>query len=339
MEFSMENIVFLDTNVKKSGDKKKLLVELYTKPTDTHNYLHFNSFHPSHTKRAGPYGQFLRVRRNCSLLSDYDKHSQMLKEKYLQRGYPLGLVENSRMKARRLDRSSLINPNRNTTQKDKKADNVVPLILTYHPTNKQVQKIISDNWGLLKFSQLCKDALPEQPLFATRKNSNLKDALIRSRMDPYGSPAISGSIDYSGHECKFKNCLVCTNLKKMKSFMSEKTRQSFKCPYGVKCTTPNVIYLLTCNVCKKQYVGETKRPFMVRLKEHLADIRLKRQKPIALHMNSHYLSTKTVIPQIIEVIRRDPELDETTELRKKREISWIYKLNTLIPHGLNKLGC
>ena len=49
------------------------------KPTDTHNYWHFNSFHPSHTKCAGPDGQFLREFRNFSLLADYDKHSLILK--------------------------------------------------------------------------------------------------------------------------------------------------------------------------------------------------------------------------------------------------------------------
>ena len=88
----------------------------------------------------------------------------------------------------------------------------------------------------------------------------------------------------------------------------------------MQCTTPNVIYLLTCNICKKQYVGETKRAFVVRMKEHLADIRLKRDKPVANHIDSHSQSTKSVIPQIIEV-------------------SWIYRLKTLILNVLNKLGC
>ena len=342
MECSDTQIVFLDTLVKKSDDKNKLLVELYTKPTDTHNYLHFNSFHPSHTKRAGPYGQFLRVRRNCSLLADYDKHSLMLKEKYILRGYPESLVENSRLKARRVVRSDILNPTRNNNPKDnnKKNDNVIPLILTFHPSNNQVKKIITDNWGMLKYSDRCKEALPERPLFATRRNTNLKDELIKSRLNQFAFPGKTGKVDHSlSDPCKFQNCTICNNLKTMKSFMSEMTRKSFRTPLGVQCTTPNVIYLLTCNICKKQYVGETKRAFVVRLKEHLADIRLKRDKPVANHINSHQQSTKTVIPQIIEVIKRDPELLVTTELRKKREVFWIYRLKTLIPNGLNKLGC
>ena len=41
------------------------------KETDTHNYLHFSSFHPDHCKRAIPYSQFLRLRRLCSDDDDF----------------------------------------------------------------------------------------------------------------------------------------------------------------------------------------------------------------------------------------------------------------------------
>ena len=124
----------------------------------------------------------------------------------------------------------------------------------------------------------------------------------------------------------------------MKSFMSEQTKRIYRTPHGVSCITCNVIYLLTCNICKLQYVGETKRAFVVRLKEHLADIRLKRDKPIANHIKSHNNPNAIIIPQIVEVVNRDPFLPETTAFRKKREIFWIYRLKTLIPHGLNSLG-
>ena len=333
MEFSQDKIVFLDTLVKKAKFTNKLLVELYTKPTDTHNYLHFSSYHPGHTKRGGPYGQFLRVRRNCTLESDFNKHSLFLKSKYLERGYPEPLLENSRLKALKTDRSQLLDPLRTSSRNKQKAENVLPLILTFHPSNSQVRDIITRNWGILKFSDLCQEALPENPLFATRKNKNLKDELIRSRLDPL-KPKVTHN---PKAHCKFFNCSVCVNLRKMKLFMSEETKKSYKAP-DAQCFTSNVIYLLTCNICRKQYVGETKRPFVVRLKEHLADIRLKRDKPVAIHVNSHIASKKTIIPQIIEIIKRDTDDPETTALRKKREIHWIYRLKTLLPHGLNSLG-
>ena len=47
-EFSEESINFLDINVKFSSGK--LQNSLYVKPTDYHQYLHFESSHPKHTK-------------------------------------------------------------------------------------------------------------------------------------------------------------------------------------------------------------------------------------------------------------------------------------------------
>ena len=62
-----------------------------------------------------------------------------------------------------------------------------------------------------------------------------------------------------------------------------------KLAQNVDCNTNNVVYLLECNKCKKQYIGETKRKFIVRFKEHLADIRHNRDTPVAKHynLNSH----------------------------------------------------
>ena len=169
MEYSDTQIIFLDTIVKKHPTENRLIVELYTKPTDTHNYLHFSSSHPSHTKRGGPYGRFLRVKRNCTLDEDFEKHSNFLKNKYVERGYPESLVEN-RIKAKLQNRNELLNPTRNNDSKqnkNQKEQNVVPLVLTYHPSNQQVRDTIMNNWGILQFSERCKKALPEKPLFAT----------------------------------------------------------------------------------------------------------------------------------------------------------------------------
>ena len=47
-EFGKENMYFLDLNVISSN--AKLMTSLYSKPTDCHQYLHYKSSHPEHTK-------------------------------------------------------------------------------------------------------------------------------------------------------------------------------------------------------------------------------------------------------------------------------------------------
>ena len=62
---SATSISFLD--VKVSLDQfGKVETDLYTKPTDKHQYLLQSSCHPLHTKRAIPFGLALRLRRICS---------------------------------------------------------------------------------------------------------------------------------------------------------------------------------------------------------------------------------------------------------------------------------
>ena len=242
-------------------------------------------------------------------------------------------MEDARKKALNTNRSTLIAPDRVKKAKD---ENIVPLVLTHHPCNKQVQKIIMDHWGVLKFSEKCRKALTEKPLFTTRRSKNLKDNLVRSRLDPPSS--VTGTIvSPTKNHCNKQNCPICLSLKADKA-ISSITLQQFKTPKYCSCTSTNVVYLLTCSACQKQYVGETKRAFCVRFKEHLADIRHNRDKPIVHHIKSHNESEATIIPQIMELIRLNPDLDSTTTFRRKREIHWIYSLRTLAPEGLNTLG-
>ena len=69
--FSKNCVPFLGLCVQLSGGE--LNKNLYIKPRDRHQYLHFTSFHPNHTKRSNVYSQALRVSRihsrECEILS------------------------------------------------------------------------------------------------------------------------------------------------------------------------------------------------------------------------------------------------------------------------------
>ena len=59
MEASSKEIPFLDVLVRL--DQGRLSTDLYSKPTDSHSYLKFESSHPKNCKNSIPYSQFLRV--------------------------------------------------------------------------------------------------------------------------------------------------------------------------------------------------------------------------------------------------------------------------------------
>ena len=52
------------------------------------------------------------------------------------------------------------------------------------------------------------------------------------------------------------------------------------------CQSDNLVYAITCQLCKMIYVGETARSLVVRFAEHLADIRYNHSKPVAQHFDS-----------------------------------------------------
>ena len=64
MEYSEKQINFLDVLVTKSDSGEKLCSSLYTKHTDTHQYLPATSCHRVVYKKSIAYGQAVRLKKN-----------------------------------------------------------------------------------------------------------------------------------------------------------------------------------------------------------------------------------------------------------------------------------
>ena len=85
-EFSKENIPFLDLMVSLSGGQ--LTIDQHIKLTDKHQYLHYTSARPDHTKRSIVFSQALRVSRICSNKTDFERHLDDMESWCQARGYP-----------------------------------------------------------------------------------------------------------------------------------------------------------------------------------------------------------------------------------------------------------
>ena len=94
--------------------------------------------------------------------------------------------------------------------------------------------------------------------------------------------------------------------------------------------------MLTCKICSKQYIGQTKRQFRIRIGEHLADIKHKRDSPVSLHFNQPEHNVQAVKCEIIETLKGDPETDSSQALRDRREQFWIHQLQSKHPNRINK---
>ena len=71
-ESSKKSIAFLDLNV--ALNNGRLESNVHVKLTDRHQYLHYSSSHPEHTKRSIVFSQTLRVSSICSREKDFQDH-------------------------------------------------------------------------------------------------------------------------------------------------------------------------------------------------------------------------------------------------------------------------
>ena len=111
-------IPFLDLKVKLID--VKLETDLYMKPTDRHQYLHYLSSRPEHTKRSIVYSPTLCVNRLCSLEKDFNYHKLNMKEWFIKRGYPESVIDKEMKKVRFSEQG----------QNSKKVEKGVPLVVT-----------------------------------------------------------------------------------------------------------------------------------------------------------------------------------------------------------------
>ena len=103
---STTSVDFLDLTVKKTTNG--ISTELFIKPTSSLAYLHRNSCHPRHVFTSLPYGEFLRVRRNCSDNASFDLYAARLKQAFCNRGYDPQEIQTALDKARTQDRTQLL---------------------------------------------------------------------------------------------------------------------------------------------------------------------------------------------------------------------------------------
>ncbi|KAM9305433.1 uncharacterized protein PAF06_013989 [Gastrophryne carolinensis] len=99
-------VEFLDLLISKQAGK--LFTTTYRKPTAGNTLLHFSSHHPGPLKRGIPFGQFLRIRRNCSSVTDYLREARELKARFRERGYPHRLLRTCSKKALEIERDALL---------------------------------------------------------------------------------------------------------------------------------------------------------------------------------------------------------------------------------------
>ena len=91
-------------------------------------------------------------------------------------------------------------------------------------------------------------------LWAAQK---LSSYLVRAKLYP-----LERSV--GSFKCNGKHCQVCINLTESNTFSSSVDKKEYVINHSFNCNDKCIIYLLTCNKCKMQYLGKTVDAFRLR---------------------------------------------------------------------------
>jgi hypothetical protein len=327
-DYSLHSVHFLDVLVS-VGDSGTLVTDLYTKPTDTHQFLHAKSCHPNHIKRSIPYSQALRVLRICSDPQTARTRCDELTEYLVRRGHGRRMVKAQIQRA--ITNHTSPPPPRDTAT-------VRPIFFTveYHPSLPDIKDILARYLPILHLSDKMKKAVPKSPIMSFRQPRNLGKTLCRAKLKNHQEkPVCKPCRPCYKKRCKLCEYLICDNF-----IISTANRKKFRCfNDNLNCDSTWTIYVIECPCCLKQYVGQTNN-LRFRMNGHRSDFNLYKagksnkmdNKLLYDHLISHNMDHYNIrlVDQVIS--NEDSNLQQLLN-RKERE--WIWKLDSLSPNGLN----
>ena len=101
------------------------------------------------------------------------------------------------------------------------------------------------------------------------------------------------------------------------------------------CQTQNLIYIIQCNRCDLQYIGETKRRLKDRFNEHRRTIDNPDAKSEPITAAKHFLCSPNHTANDMPLIPIEKTFSNRDSIREAREAFLIQKGRTINLDGLN----
>ena len=324
---SNQSLPFLDVQVHLYNNQ--IQIDLHTKPTDKHQYLLKNSCHPAHTKRTIPFSLALRLRRICSTDHFFNKRCYELINFLALRGYSRRLLKREVNRVRNILRQEALKPRPQNNQSAR-----TPFVITFNPALPNASATVRKNLNILHSSARCKQTFSPPPVVAYKRTPNLRDLLVRTQLRDNTNPQQKAPPGV--YKCNHPRCLTCPFLQEGQTkYTFSATKEERRINDNLNCKSKNLIYLIECKKCTKQYIGETKRQLHERFGEHRRSIQnhhqLIKPTPVSTHFNQPGHSIDHLLLTPLELIHNTRD-----SVRKAREAHLINKAMTLEPLGITR---
>ena len=294
---------FLDTVTYKGRDfphTHRLDIRVYFKETDTHALLFKTSYHPKHTFRGIVKSQLLRFQRICSQPGEFWDAKSVLFRALRQRGYSRSFLRSCLRSFR--------------TKREPNGAEMIPLITTFSKASVLLNRNLKENFD--RFMSVDGVLDHHRVISAYRKNPNLGDLLVRSRLPQLRRPK--------------KKPSPVTEYRPKRWISNPRTKDLFPIWPPIPLEVSNCVYLIYCIKCHMQYVGETRNTIATRMWTHRYNIIHHKytHTPLVQHFIKHGIHSLRVMG-----LQHHALWSHTTRKRTERE--WIARLGSVHPWGLN----
>lgn len=330
VEIDKHRISFLDLSI--YSTPSGLQSELYRKPMARNSLLQYDSQHPKSLRSNLPYGQFLRVRRNCYTLDKYKDHADQLAKNLRARNYPSRLVKRSYKRAANNNREALLEPPVVKPPLDR-----LTFVSTFCAMTNEIQKSVRKHWRILN---CCTDKIPP-PLFSLKRGYSLRDQLVHMRPRNEEPRAVGTLWDMPAIQGHFPcgSCSVCHQTKHTENIDIGTTKPWRQLSF-TNCNSTNLIYLIICP-CNKSYVGMTTRKLKIRISEHKSNFRCKKT---VTRLMKHFVDANHKPDEFSWTVLEKPyipsHISDVPKFLFMKEQRWVYRLlsdsrglNDTIPWG------
>ena len=284
-DWSNKELTYLDVNLIMT-EGGGLETDRYIKPTNPQLFLHYQSNHPKQVFKSIVYGQAVTVKTICSTDEFVNKHFNLLRKKFSERGYPTQVVEENLNKGASLQRMDLLKPRPSYPTNAVPATQIKPkfkptFIITYNPHNPDLRGWLRETYFILQSDSKMAKIYPRPPSVVFRQARSLKNHLVRSHFKELPHSDQSDHEDRPAGCYKHQHgargggsrCKLCKTLKESNQFTSTFTGLQHKMRHHLTCKSRYTVYLITCLRCTKQYTGSSTDPLHVRHCGHRAEIR------------------------------------------------------------------
>ena len=217
------------------------------------------------------------------------------------------------------------------------------MVTQFNPHNPNIGKLIHHNWNMIQNNEELSKVFPQPPLIGFRRLPKLRDKLCSSFIK--FPPQVAQVKSPIPKLCtRLGKCTYCPLFQEIETFTSHWNGREFICnslpkKNNITCELSNLIYIIKCKQCNQQYIGETSRPFRLRIYEHKFSV-MKSSTKKSTSLSRHFCQLDHIVMHIqFSVIHwlgnNSPDKD-MTQICRRKELYYIWAANAVFPSGINQ---